>query len=359
MTGATAPVPAHCQRHPDRKQTVMTSTDLRTPRPSGAPTLQPARTRRGPLVRVVVASVVTGALAAAVLALGVFPGAPEHVTTGIALLAFAAGWAMLAFLTTRKTSSPQRWAYGLAAFLGTAGLALITLAPGDEGLTAAAWIWPPALLLLVTWSVRRMRASLPSRSRWLLYPVLGALGLASVGALIQDVAAVRGAHPMSMPGALYDVGGHRLHLSCTGSGSPTVVLESGLGGSSPLWTPVGDATSATTRVCAYDRAGTGWSDDASRPQDSLAVAADLHRLLAVSGEPGPYVLVGHSTGGVYAMTYAAHYPEQVAGMVLLDSASPWQFTVLPDYATQYSMMPACTASCPPLPASASAESFLP
>ncbi|MDX6257961.1 MAG: hypothetical protein QOJ11_4295 [Frankiales bacterium] len=314
------------------------TTDLRPPRPSGAPASPTSPARRGPFVRIVVASVAFGALAAAVLVLGAFPGATEHVTTGVALLAFAAGWTMLAALTTRMTSSPQRWAYGLAAVLGTSGLALLIIAPGDEGLTAAAWAWPPVLLVLVTWSERRMRASMRGRTRWLIYPVLGALSLASVGALVQNVAAERQANPMAMPGTLYDVGGHRLHLNCTGSGSPTVVLESGLGGSSPLWTPIAAATAGTTRVCAYDRAGTGWSDEGSRPPDSLAVVADLHRLLDVAGVPGPYVLVGHSTGGVYAMTYAARYPEQVAGLVLLDSASPRQFSVLPEYAMQYSMM---------------------
>jgi pimeloyl-ACP methyl ester carboxylesterase len=183
-----------------------------------------------------------------------------------------------------------------------------------------------------------MRASAPGRSRWLLYPVVGSLCLASVGALVQNVSARLDADAMSMPGALYDVGDHRLHLSCSGTGAPTVVLQSGMGGSSPLWGRITSATSRSTRVCAYDRAGTGWSDDASRPQDGLAVVSDLHRLLTVAGESGPFVLVGHSTGGVYAMTYAAQHPEQVAGLVLLDSASPHQFTVLPDYASQYPMM---------------------
>jgi hypothetical protein len=145
----------------------MTTTDLRPPRPSGTPAPDRGPARRGPFVRIVVASLVTGALGAAVLVLGVFPGAAEPVTTGVALLAFAAGWAMLAFLTSRMTSSPQRWAYGLAAFLGAAGLALVVLAPGDHALGAAAWAWPPALLLLMTWSVVRMRASMPGRTRWL------------------------------------------------------------------------------------------------------------------------------------------------------------------------------------------------
>lgn len=312
----------------------MTTTYLRPRRASGAavPHTEPAR--RGPFARIVVSALATGALTAAGLVFGAYPGAPEHVTTGMALLGFAAGWAMLAALTTRMTSSPQRWAYGLAAFLGVSGLGLVALAPGDDGLTAAAWVWPPALLVLLTWSVRRAR-SMPGRSRWLLYPVFGALFLASAGALVQNVTA---ADAMAMPGALYDVGGHRLHLTCTGTGAPTVVLESGLGGSSPLWSRVISGTARTARVCAYDRAGTGWSDDAPRAQDSLAVVADLHRLLAVAGETGPFVLVGHSTGGVYALTYAAHHPEQVAGMVLLDSASPRQFTALPEYSTQYSMM---------------------
>jgi pimeloyl-ACP methyl ester carboxylesterase len=211
------------------------------------------------------------------------------------------------------------------------------VAPGDDGLTTASWVWPPVLLIVVTWCERRMRASMPGRTRWLLYPILGALSLASIGALVENVALERDAN-LTMPGKLYDVGGHRLHLNCTGAGSPTVVLESGLGGSSPLWAPISAATAGTTRVCAYDRAGTGWSDDAAGPQDSLAVAAGLHRLLNVAGENGPYVLAGHSVGGVYAMTYAARYPEQVAGLVLLDSASPRQFTVLPDYSGQYALI---------------------
>ena len=316
----------------------MTTTDLRPGHPAGATTDQPSWPYRGPFVRVVVASLVSGAAAAAVLVLAAFPGAPEHVTVGTSLLAFAAGWAMLAFLTTRLTSSPQRWAYGLAAFLGVAGAGLLAFAPGDDGLTAAAWIWPPALLALVAWSTRRMRADVPGRSRWLLYPLLAVLGATAIGALGNNITSQVEGNAMAMPGQLYDVGGHRLHLSCTGTGSPTVVLESGLGGNSAAWTPIASAASGTTRVCAYDRAGTGWSDDAARPQDGLAVTADLHRLLSVAGEHGPFVLAGHSTGGVYAMTYAARYPEQVAGLVLLDSASPRQFTVLPDYASQYPMM---------------------
>src|SRR4029078_12764307 len=96
--------------------------------------------------------------------------------------------------------------------------------------------------------------------------------------------------------------------------------------------------SATTRVCAYDRAGQGWSDDLAHSQDGLAVAADLHTLLARAGEHGPYVLAGHSSGGTLAMTYAARYPAQVAGLVLLDSSSPHQYTDQPDFDGTWAMM---------------------
>jgi pimeloyl-ACP methyl ester carboxylesterase len=316
----------------------MTNTDLRHTHRSGAPTSPDGAATRGPLRRIVVGSLAVSAVGAAGLTVGPFAGAVEHVTTGVVLLAFAAGWAMLAALTIRMTNRPQRWAYVPAGFLAAGGLALVTFAPGDEALTAAAWVWPPALLIVVTWSQRRIRASMPGRTRWLIYPVLGVLSLASVGALVNNVALQRDDITEAMPGALYDVGGHRLHLNCTGTGSPTVVLASGLGGSSPLWARITDGTAATTRVCAYDRAGQGWSDDAPAPQDAAAVAGDLHALLAAAGESGPYVLAGHSTGGVYALAYAARYPEQVAGLVLLDSASPYQFTVLPEYATQYEVM---------------------
>jgi pimeloyl-ACP methyl ester carboxylesterase len=127
-----------------------------------------------------------------------------------------------------------------------------------------------------------------------------------------------------MPGRSYDVGGYRLHLACTGSGGPTVVLQSGLGEMSANWARIVAVVSRTSRVCAYDRAGQGWSEDAPRLQDGVRAAADLHTLLRRAGEHGPYVLVGHSIGGDYAMTYAARYPGQVAGMVLLDATNPYR-----------------------------------
>jgi pimeloyl-ACP methyl ester carboxylesterase len=186
--------------------------------------------------------------------------------------------------------------------------------------------------------VIQLRRSLSGRARWLLYPVVASLAIGSVGGMYETAVRAHDQRAYPAPGTLYDVGDHRLHLNCSGSGSPTVVLENGLGETSPSWTRITAEVGRTTRICAYDRAGQGWSDDIGAPQDGLAIAADLHTLLARSGETGPYVLAGHSAGGAYVMTYAAQYPDEVAGMVLLDSMSPYQFTALPDFSTEYSMM---------------------
>jgi len=296
-----------------------------------APTATPAvstagrGTRRGPIRLITAGSLLTGAVLAAVLPLVVFGGGSEAVMTGSALLGFAAGWAMLAVLSTRMTDQPQRWAWAPAAALGATGLGLMITAPGDRGLTAAGWVWPPLLLALAVWMGVRVRRSLTAGSgRWLLYPVVAMTAVAAVGGAVETIGLTSDQRSYAMPGQLYDVGGHRLHLDCTGSGSPTVVLMSGLGGFSAGWDRIAPAVAGTTRICAYDRAGQGWSEDASAPQDGVAAAADLHTLLDRAGEPGPYVLVGHSIGGDYAMTYAAQYPEQVAGMVLLDTTSPYR-----------------------------------
>ena len=125
-----------------------------------------------------------------------------------------------------------------------------------------------------------------------------------------------------MPGQLIDVGGHRLHLNCTGSGSPTVVLEPGAGEMSSNLGWIAPAVARDTRVCVYDRAGRGWSEPADTAQDGAQIATDLHTLLQRGHVPGPYVLAGHSFGGLYVLTFAARYPDEVAGMVLVDSTAP-------------------------------------
>jgi pimeloyl-ACP methyl ester carboxylesterase len=121
---------------------------------------------------------------------------------------------------------------------------------------------------------------------------------------------------------LIDVGGHSLHLSCTGAGSPTVVLEPAAGemSSNLGWIP--PAVARDTRVCVYDRVGRGWSEPADTAQDGAHIATDLHTLLQRGHVPGPYVLAGHSFGGLYVLTFAARYPDEVAGMVLVDSTAP-------------------------------------
>ena len=103
--------------------------------------------------------------------------------------------------------------------------------------------------------VIQLRRALPGRSRWLLYPVVGLLAVGAVGGMVESVALARDQRTYAMPGTSHDIGGRRLHLDCTGSGGPTVVLESGLGETSPAWARITTAMSRTTRVCAYDRAG--------------------------------------------------------------------------------------------------------
>jgi len=124
------------------------------------------------------------------------------------------------------------------------------------------------------------------------------------------------------PGKLIDVGGWRLHLNCTGKSSgktPTVVLESGAGDFSVDWGLAQPEVARFARVCSYDRAGTGWSELGPRPRTWRQVAYELHTALQKAGEKGPYVLVGHSLGGLLIRVYANQYPKELAGMVLVDS----------------------------------------
>ena len=287
----------------------------------------------GPIAGIVAGSVALGLVGALFFGLVVFAGAEEHAITGSALLAFAAGWTALAVLSSVMTTQPQRWAFVPAAYMGVVGAALLLFAPGDDGLRLMGWIWPAPVLALAVWIAVGSRRHLQSRTRgWLLYPIVAFLALSAVGCSYQTVQSSFDRSTDVMPGQAFDVGGgRRLHLNCTGVGSPTVVLQNGMGETSAHWAWITRAVAGDTRVCAYDRAGQGWSDDAASPQNAEAIAADLHTLFERAKEPGPYVLVGHSTGGPYMMTYAAHYPKDVAGMVLVDATSPKAFTELPDF----------------------------
>jgi pimeloyl-ACP methyl ester carboxylesterase len=179
------------------------------------------------------------------------------------------------------------------------------------------------MLALTIWMFVRAHRQLRSRSRrGLLYPVIAMLVLASIGGGYETVREAADATAYPMPGQLIDVGGHRLHLSCTGSGSPTVVLEPGGGEMSSNLGWIAPAVAHGTRVCVYDRAGRGWSESADTAQDGTQIATDLHTLLQRGHVPGPYVLAGHSFGGLYVLTFAARYPDEVAGMELVDSTAP-------------------------------------
>jgi pimeloyl-ACP methyl ester carboxylesterase len=264
---------------------------------------------------------VTGALAALLLAAAPFIPPTESGVSGAVLVGLALGWAMLAALSGRLTDRPQRWAAAPALLLGLTGVLLVVFgAPLRAALT---WVWPPALLVVALWMIPHARRRLSGRSgRVLLYPVIAVLVLASLGGGYEAAGEAADARAHAMPGRLIDVGGHRLHLDCTGSGSPTVVLEPGAGGMSSDLGRITPAVARDTRVCVYDRAGRGWSDPATTPQDAARIATDLHTLLQRGDVPGPYVLAGHSFGGLYVLTFAAHYPEDVAGLVLVDSTAP-------------------------------------
>ena len=263
---------------------------------------------------------VTGLVVGVVLAVAPFVPAEEGRVTGALLLGFALGWAMLAFLSARFTDQPQRWAVVPAIFMGVGGLLLLVFGSPAHGVLK--WLWPPALLVLVVWMFTRSRQQLQSRSRWLLYPVFAVLLLASIGGVYETVSEALDQNDYQMTGELVDVGGHSLHLRCSGSGSPTVILEPGAGEMSAGLAWIEPAVADDTTVCVYDRAGRGWSEAADAPQDAAGIATDLHTLLERGDVPGPYLLAGHSFGGLYVLTFAALYPDEVAGMVLVDSTAP-------------------------------------
>jgi pimeloyl-ACP methyl ester carboxylesterase len=248
-----------------------------------------------------------------------------------------------------RTQHPQRWAFALASFMAFPGAALLVFAPSGVVLDTLGWVWPPLFLALVVGTAVRAHRFLNSRTRfWVVYPLLTVYALCAVGGGYQTIRGALDRRAYVAPGQLVDVGGHRLHLHCTGAGIPTVVLESGLGETSAYWGWITTAVTPDTRVCAYDRAGRGWSDPASAEQDGVAVTTDLRTLLDRAHVPGPFVLVGHSSGAQYVRIFAGRYPEQVAGVVFLDAQPTEAFEGLPAYPAFYRVFRRISALLPSL-----------
>jgi pimeloyl-ACP methyl ester carboxylesterase len=193
----------------------------------------------------------------------------------------------------------------------------------------------PVLFVLMGILVARLAArrllSLRSRS----YPrlrkatecvVLSLLALAAVlvagSSAFNAVALYR--FRQSPPGQTFLVDGHAMRIECSGSGSPAIVLDAGLGDDGLIWARVQPALAKTTRVCSYDRAGFGWSDALPPPRDADHIATELHGLLAEAHVTGPVVLMGHSIAGIYLRDYASRYPENVVGLIFVDGSTPLQ-----------------------------------
>ena len=304
-----------------RQSTITTSSE------TDAAAADPAGLRRRRLGCVIAATLATGLMTGVLLVFAPFIPACEARATGALLCGLALGWALLTVLSVRFTDQPQRWAAVPAAFIGLGGLTLIVF--GSSAQQVLSWVWPPAVLAVTVWMVvQAHRQTISAGPRVLLYPVFAFLAVASIGGGIETVLEAADAAHYPRPGQLVDVDGHGMHLSCTGTGSPTVVLEPGGGELSSNLGWITPAVAGDTRVCVYDRPGRGWSDPTDTPQDGTRVAADLHTLLHAAHVLGPYVLAGHSFGGLYVQAYAAHYPQDVAGMVLIDSTSPTSPTTL-------------------------------
>ncbi|HEX6268663.1 MAG TPA: alpha/beta hydrolase [Anaerolineales bacterium] len=143
-----------------------------------------------------------------------------------------------------------------------------------------------------------------------------------LGASYQSIASAIDKRSYPPPGQLVDVGGYQLHIHCIGDGTPTVILDAANQGTVSNWVWIQSEVAKTTRVCAYDRAGLGWSDLSPEMQDTQQNAQALHALLNNAGIQGPYVLVGHSLGGLYARTFAEMFPSDVVGIVFIEGTHP-------------------------------------
>lgn len=160
-------------------------------------------------------------------------------------------------------------------------------------------------------------------SLWISGILLFIIVMLLIGYIYEPIAEKADSKSYPPPGKMVDIGGYRLHINCSGTGNPTVIIEAGLGDWSSIWKNVQDKLAKGTRVCTYDRAGMGWSDAGPKPRNAKQFSKELHTLL--NNIQKPYVLAGHSLGGFTVRVYAHDYPEEISGIVLIDSMSPKQF----------------------------------
>jgi pimeloyl-ACP methyl ester carboxylesterase len=232
---------------------------------------------------------------------------------------------------SRERGRIRRWAVrpynATHRFVGPIVLAVISLGLGAAWLAGAlAWAGHVALDRSLGFDLRApdgFQRTEPPRRRPVLRAVGGVAALAVAAGAAYEALAARGDPDRYLaPGRLVNVGDHRLHLYCLGSGSPTVVMEAGLGEQSLTWSLVQPEVATAARVCTYDRAGYGWSEAGPVPRTPGREATELHELLAAAEERGPYVLVAHSIGAIESRLFLDRYPEEVAGMVLVEPTDP-------------------------------------
>ena len=173
----------------------------------------------------------------------------------------------------------------------------------------------------------------PRLMKWTKILLLGGMLLVLVFAVITGVAGMYAKSELAKqyppPGQLVDIGGYSLHIHCVGYGSPTIIMDSGLNEFSVQWVEIQSEVSKYGRACSYDRAGFGWSEAGLYPRTSETIIKELHTLLEKARIEGPYVLVGHSFGGMNMRLYAHHFPSEVIGMVLVDAAHEGQSVRVP------------------------------
>src|SRR6185436_3511624 len=155
--------------------------------------------------RMVTGCLIGGVVVALALVLGPVAGAQEHVITGTILLTLAGSWALLGTLSMLRTEQPQRWAFGIAAFMGLAGVTLLVLAPSGVAIDALGWVWPPLFVALLAGTIVRVHRDLHSRSRsWVVYPLLAVYALGAVGGGYQTIRESRDRRLYAAPGQLID-----------------------------------------------------------------------------------------------------------------------------------------------------------